>query len=265
MTRYRIYPYRQFSASARALAVALGGKVLKREGSTFVAQAGDVIVNWGDVSPPTFCTSNTGYIKSATNKLLFMKLMTEKGLASIVPAYWETKDAIPDDAYPVVCRQVLAGHSGAGIVIAQSSAELVDAPLYVRYMKKKEEYRIHVGKKRIPQVSLDVLGNPDPEIEYVVIASQQKARRSDVPTSEVNWQIRNHQNGFIYKRHDINPPAIVLDYARQALAATDLDFGAVDVIYNVQEGKAYVLEINTAPGLEGTTVTDYAEYFKGDQ
>ena len=40
-----------------------------------------------------------------------------------------------------------------------------------------------------------------------------------------------------------------------------LDFGAVDVIWNEHESKAYVLEINTAPGLEGSTVEDYKEFF----
>jgi len=34
------------------------------------------------------------------------------------------------------------------------------------------------------------------------------------------------------------------------------------VIWNVQENRPYVLEINTAPGLEGSTVTDYKEFFE---
>ena len=37
-----------------------------------------------------------------------------------------------------------------------------------------------------------------------------------------------------------------------------LDFGAVDVIYNGHSNRAYVLEINTAPGLTGTTLDNYA-------
>jgi D-alanine-D-alanine ligase-like ATP-grasp enzyme len=45
---------------------------------------------------------------------------------------------------------------------------------------------------------------------------------------------------------------------------TGLDFGAVDVIWNAQKEKPYVLEINTAPGLEGQTIADYAAFFSGD-
>jgi D-alanine-D-alanine ligase-like ATP-grasp enzyme len=91
---------------------------------------------------------------------------------------------------------------------------------------------------------------------------QQKKRRHD--HDNPNWQVRNHANGFIYARSDVNPPAAVLDAAKKALAATGLDFGAVDVIWNQHAGRAFVLEINTAPGLEGTTVEEYKEFFKRD-
>jgi D-alanine-D-alanine ligase-like ATP-grasp enzyme len=44
--------------------------------------------------------------------------------------------------------------------------------------------------------------------------------------------------------------------------ALGLDFGAADVLFNARRNQAYVLEVNTAPGLEGQTVNDYAEAFK---
>jgi glutathione synthase/RimK-type ligase-like ATP-grasp enzyme len=45
------------------------------------------------------------------------------------------------------------------------------------------------------------------------------------------------------------------------MLASGLDFGAVDVIWNERQQRAYVLEINSAPGLEGTTIDDYVRYF----
>ena len=51
------------------------------------------------------------------------------------------------------------------------------------------------------------------------------------------------------------------ELVKQAVLActiSRLDFGAVDVIYNTHQNKYYVLEVNTAPGLEGQTVTIYA-------
>src|SRR3546814_19093490 len=60
-----------------------------------------------------------------------------------LPKFWTKKEDIPDEAFPIVCRTVLSGHSGVGIVIADNRDDLVPANLYVKYVKKKEEYRVH--------------------------------------------------------------------------------------------------------------------------
>lgn len=249
--RYRVLPYKQGSRSAGALAAALGGKVLKLIGSTFKPKAGDVIINWGNTSlqdhgyPHDSMLNHSDKITFASNKLKFFRLLKDTGLT---PNFWEKKDDIPDTAFPIVCRTVLAGHSGDGIHIAYQRDQLVDCLLYVQYVKKKDEYRIHVGRSYTQN-------GP------VIVSVQRKAKKSDA--ENVNWQVRNHANGFVYVRNEVNPPQRVLDAATAAFEATGLDFGAVDVIDNVHSEKAYVLEINTAPGLEGQTVTDYATYFKG--
>jgi glutathione synthase/RimK-type ligase-like ATP-grasp enzyme len=46
--------------------------------------------------------------------------------------------------------------------------------------------------------------------------------------------------------------------------ALGLDFGAVDIIQD-DGGNFYVLEVNTAPGLEGQTIKSYAEGFNAYQ
>jgi hypothetical protein len=165
----------------------------------------------------------------------------------MIPQWWQDAAAIPDDAFPVVCRTILNGHSGAGIVIAANRNELVRAPLYTKYIKKNAEFRLHYGN------------HPNAYLE--LIAAQQKRRNRHVPNDQVNWQVRNHTNGFIYAREGVEVPAAAATAAQQAFMASGLDFGAVDVIYNERQGRAYVLEINTAPGLEGQTLTDYANFF----
>lgn len=262
MTRFRVLPYRQGSKGAKALAEALGGKVLKLEGSKFVAKGGDIIINWGmaDENNPTHVGAavakslwdgemqlynNAGIIRKASNKLLFFKEISNVD-DSIIPKWWTSKEDIPDDCFPIVCRTVLAGHSGEGIVIADSRDDLVAAPLYVQYIKKKDEYRVHVGKRG--------------DGSFGVICVQRKAKRHDA--TEVDWRIRNHAGGFIFQRNGFTWPAAVESAALQACEAVGLTFGAVDVIWNDKHGKAYVLEVNTAPGLEGQTVIDYANYFK---
>ena len=151
----------------------------------------------------------------------------------------------------IVCRHVLQGHSGVGIEIwhnkkGSAAAPLPTAPLYVQYIKKTEEFRCHV-------------------VQGKVVDTQRKARRRDVPDSAVDWQIRNHQNGFVYAREGVEAWAAndkLSDAAIRTISTIGLDFGAVDIIYNEKGQRFYVLEVNTAPGLEGQTIGTYATAFQ---
>lgn len=252
----KILPYRAGSRGARELADAIGGRVLRLQGSRYVPRRGDLIINWGNATgypfqvprvlnqPVVRLLNEPGYIRDASNKLIFFRKVYDDE-PDIIPRFWTSQHDIPDDAFPIVCRTVLAGHSGEGIVIANSRNDLVRAPLYVEYVKKQDEYRVHVGRRD---------GNT------TIIDIQQKKRRQE--HENPNWQVRNLANGFIYAREGVNAPVCVTDVARRALACTDLDFGAVDVIYNARENRAYVLEINTAPGITGTTVQNYVDFFR---
>lgn len=263
--RYYILPYRQGSRSARALALALGGRVLRLQGSAFVPKKDDLIINWGATERPSKLSvwpmlNPPQDMKAATNKLRFFETMKEKGHDAIIPPFWTDQASIPDDAFPIVCRTVLAGHSGDGIVIAETRSDLVRCSLYVSYVKKQDEYRIHCGTKRRFTGGGDH-GEAVENKSIIVVSIQRKARRLETPDDQVNWQVRNLVGGFVYTRQGVSPPNEAIVAAQKALEASGLDFGAVDVIYNREKKRAYVLEINTAPGLEGQTVTDYANYF----
>lgn len=245
MARFRVLPYKGYSRSAKALARALGFKrlVVDPARSRFKRRPRDVVINWGNSSQSHRATLNacpTALLR-ATNKLAFFQHFKD---ADYVPQFWTNQEDIPDDAFPVVCRTVLTGHSGTGIVLAKLRSELVPAPLYVKYVPKTEEYRIHVGL---------ISGQPS------IIAIQQKKRRLN--HDQPNWQIRNYGNGFTYAREGVDPPARVLGVAVDCLVRSGLDFGAVDVGYHEKYG-AFVYEINTAPGLEGSTLDDYVRYFE---
>lgn len=259
-----ILPYKMGSRSTVALSRAINALIIRRTGSKYVPLAGDRIINWGNSRNLSgfdfFKNAATGFSEASlevlnkpsrvlfcSNKENFFNLQKEAGNEAIIPRFWQTKEAIPDDAFPVVCRTVLSGHSGAGIVIANNRSSLVDAQLYVEYVKKADEYRIHVGR---------MVGG-----QSIIIVSQRKARSLSVPNESVNWRIRTHANGFVFARQDVSVPNVVKQAAIKAFEACELDFGAVDVIYNEALDRAFVLEINTAPGLEGSTVTDYASFF----
>lgn len=154
--------------------------------------------------------------------------------------------------FTVVERHILNGNSGAGIRLVEPvkpGFEKADeniiqkCPLYVKYVPKKQEYRIHV------------CGGEAVDI-------QRKARRKDVADDAINWKVRNHDNGFIFARNEGVPvPPDVIAQATIAVKALGLDFGAVDVIFSDKEQKAYVLEVNTAPGLAGETLAGYVSRF----
>lgn len=242
----RVYPYRQRSRSANRLARILGGTVLKTEGVTIVPNSWDIVINWGASKCPSAYTEGShrvvnppSAIARASNKRSAFLTMSAAGVS--IPKF---STSIPDIDWEglTVVRHKLTGHSGEGIELVAQGAELPAAPLYVEYVPKKDEYRVHVMGESI-------------------ILVQRKGARSDYE-GKPDFQIRNHKNGFVFVRNDVSPDERVLDEARKAIKALGLDFGAVDIVWNQSRQKAYVLEVNTAPGMEGSTIGDYAEAFR---
>ena len=143
-----------------------------------------------------------------------------------------------------VARTNLQGHSGEGIYILDKNTPMVNAHLYTQYIKKKYEYRIHVFRSDIIHI-------------------QQKRKRLEFELEDPNPYIRNLDNGWIFACNDIVIPTNdVLTQSLKVIPALELDFGAVDIIWNEHQNKAYVLEVNTAPGLTGTTLIKYKTKFE---
>lgn len=273
MAQIRIYPYKMGSQSASRLAESLregGHRCFKvYPDRNYRPRTSHVIINWGSSSRPGWMgwpvLSNVlnwpMAIEEASNKLTAFRRMQEAGVSTPefttdINEAWEWYRG----GQTVVGRAKLSGHSGEGVYISDSldypSAEggmdiahmsevaygiggaQRPLPLYVKYIKKKDEYRVHVFRGR-------------------VIDIQQKRKRRDMENERVNYQVRSHNNGWVFCRSDIRPAQSVLDNAVAAVNALGLDFGAVDVIWNDYQGQAYVLEVNTAPGLEGQTVDAY--------
>lgn len=250
----RIYPYKTGSHSARALGTALNTQIIRRDNSTYRHRPIDAIINWGaSQCPYPVIWNHPNIVRTNTNKASFFDTMAHpaSGDNPRTPAF--TRDRmeaveILNEGHSVVCRHILTGHSGAGIRIIEPGEALDDAPLYVQYVPKKEEYRVHCFKSR----------DGTPRIIHI----QRKARKLDVADDEVNWKIRNLAGGFIYSTDGFAAHPDVEMQALKAFRLSGLDFGAVDIIWNLRHEQAYVLEINCAPGLEGQTVIKYAEAFR---
>lgn len=263
MTTY-IYSYNPHSASAKALADALGVKRIKHVGSKYIGKDTDTIINWGSSALPVTCVPCTiincqSKIEQVTNKLSFFETIeNELTVPYVAGVHAEAQvRAWLDGGKTVVARTKLTGHSGDGIVVfdklyVDNGNPVPPAPLYTLYMPKKEEYRVHCCLR-----AGGIVGT-----HPAVFDVQRKARKLDVPDEEVDWRVRNLNGGFIYQRQDIDVPDIVKDVALKVFEQTGLDFSAVDIIYQESKDKAFALEVNTAPGLAGTTLEKYVEMFK---
>lgn len=260
------------SNGAAALADALGIKRIKRENSRFTPDFSKLVINWGNSADgrlPPFMAAHANWLNSpqavgnATDKRTCWSLLANNGVPTV---QWccDIENAIfwlQELKEDVLIRTQLKSSGGAGIHVLKSEecCKIGRRDLYTKiielvkdngggnwaaclYFKAKEEYRVHVLRDKI----LDV---------------QQKRRNTDVPREEVNYAVRSHANGFVFCRENVDPPEAMLKVCVDAVAALGLDFGAVDVRYNTNDKTCCVLEVNTAPGLEGSTIEKYSGAF----
>jgi glutathione synthase/RimK-type ligase-like ATP-grasp enzyme len=233
------------SNSAKALREQLPAKRLKP-----ISAPGQRVINWGCTEVEDCGNSFAGaevfnhpsFVKQAANKLTAFDQMNAHGV-KVVPftTSIDTAKSWLTDA-DVVVRHKLRGHSGDGIqIVNKGEQDLPQAPLYTRYCPKKYEYRVHVMFGLIVDVTRKIR---DPEKE---------------PT---NWKVRSHANGFIFARANLKHREAIEPVAIEAIQALGLDFGAVDIIIDEQSHQPLVLEVNTAPGLEGQTLERYVSGFQ---
>lgn len=244
MRNVKIYSYNLGSHGAGGLASGLGIPRVRDQGPRLGRI--QLLINWGSsagiprVAHSERVLNPFNNVKTASDKLLSFTKFAENAQLSI--PQWTTDPEVARTFGSVVCRTVLRGHSGNGIVLWDGQGDLPRAPLYTQYVKKKHEFRVHV-------------------MNGEVIDVQQKRKRRDFD-GEPDTKVRNHQNGWVYCRENLDIPNDLKDQALLAISTLGLDFGAVDLIYNERQNRSYVLEVNTAPGLEGTTLENYVNGFK---
>lgn len=236
--RIFLFGYKRQSASLRVLSqelTKLGIRHVRRDSSTTKPpRKYDFIIPWGSIDADS-------HISSAQNKLETFKKLKEANISipEFSTEYAKAKEWV-DAGYRVLCRTLLRASGGKGIHLVNTVAEIVKAPLYVRYQPKKHEYRVHVYRGRV----IDV---------------QQKRKRSGVSAESFNKYLRNYAQGWVFCRQNIVEPELLRDLALSVVSSLGLVLGAVDIIYNPATNQLLVLEVNTAPGIEGETVKKYAE------
>lgn len=246
----RFEPYKLKSKGCRAIADHLG---VLRTTPRQVAKHGtfDTIINWGNTErrfPNARYINDPEAVAHAVSKTASYAIFAQQRDVPH-PDFTTDRDVAQswlDDGIWVVARTLLRANSGRGIVLCTDAENtpLPRAPLYTKYVKKADEYRVHVVAGQVVDVA-------------------QKKKRREVDNDDVDYQIRNACKGWVFCREAVVAPDCVRDAAVAAVRALGLDFGAADVGYNAKRDEACVYEVNTAPGVEGTTLERYKEALVG--
>lgn len=248
----KIVPYGP-SDSAKALAELLGAKRVKAESSTYVPRHFDHILNWGTSRVPNWMSranarsvpmlNKPHNVNLAANKLSTFQRLSEAGVS--IPEFTTSIGVAQSwlsSGATVVERHNLRGNSGDGIRIVnlddpEMASNILSAPLYTKFINKSAEFRVHVFRGQV--------------IDYI----EKKKVSSDRRPANFNKYISSVNFGWVFTRTGIVRIPSVITQATRAVSALGLDFGAVDVVFN--NGMAFVLEVNSSPGLKGTTLVAY--------
>jgi len=261
------------SQGARRLAEYLNARRIRQVGSRYRPRRSDVVINWGRSELgsyardplrwdgiPTIINDQHAVAKASDKLFTFQTLHNSNesirydiGTGSPIsfPEYttdWVTAQRWQSEGSLIVSRSLLRASEGRGMEIGEFALETIEGVpvrLWVKYKRKSREYRVHVFKG-----------------EVIDIQQKKRVRSAVTHGVDVDEQIRSHANGWIFAREGIldNPEIpVIKEQAILAVKALGLDFGAVDIIYSIKKNRCWVLEVNCAPGLEGTTVASYGE------
>lgn len=251
-----VYPYSMKSLSSRYLGRALDALRVFPD-KNYRPEANHIIINWGNSHVPRWdarrqqvsamLLNHYAPIRLSINKIKSFEAMRDAGVR--VPRFTtvisEAREWTRETPSPVVvCRTIIDGQEGRGIVIAQRPEEVVQAPLYTKHVRHKHEFRVHVVADKV-----------------IDFAAKKKPNDGREVTDEF---VRNHGNNWIFARNGIDLPEDCKVQAIAAVKALGLDFGAVDIAYRERENQAFVLEVNTAPGFDvgSTTLARYEQAFR---
>jgi len=238
--------YSSKSKGAKRLAESLGIKCILRdsEESNFRSEDMGIVINWGNSSDnlPEHCRNISMWVNAAINvdnsvdKLITFKLLEDKGIDT--PNYTTHKEIaekwLKYGFNRIVARSTKRGMRGKGITYVKAGEILPYSELYTNFFFHETEVRIHVAFGRV--------------IEF----HDKTAAGFEGTHSGNPYTITDEQQ------------TMLSSIAVQTIEALNLDFGAVDILWDAEEQLYVVLEVNTAPELMNGTLDAYTKAFKAN-
>lgn len=240
----KVLPYNKKSKTANDLVSFFDGRV-KLIDDIRKSNENDLILNWGNshfnLLPNRYYINLPISVKSTVNKLKTFKILEENFVN--IPEYtrsWEEAQEWCNRGSRVFARYEISSYGGKGIDIYEPRTyinNLNNYKFYTLFVPKKQEFRVHVFHGKVIDVT-------------------EKKAKYDKDESYSPY-IRSRARGWTFCRSDIKRNESAEDLAVKAVKALKLDFGAVDAGIT-HDGSPIIFEINSAPGLEGTSLYKYA-------
>lgn len=262
-----IYVYRErASDGARALAEAVGGMKVRHLPRV---RRGDILVCWGESAP------NMDGIRVLNGSAIRTKFedavrLREQG----VPTIEVSRTRPVERPAPPVTFDV-----GAGGRLTREQVQALVGRLngyLAQPQQPPQQMGVWIPRRFYHVGGNDLLRPPaDPQYfsrkedlteEYRIHCFMGKSIRAGVKVprdgARPHEWIRSLDGGWRIRYDEFHSRKPQRELAARALTALGLDFGAVD-IGRKRDGTFIVLEVNRAPGLEGNTITAYAEAIRG--
>jgi len=255
----------------------------------------EVVIGWGtkhgspiNFTPNTKMLNHPNSIRENRNKFEALKQLQAKevSVAKFMDADDTTATLINNTIPLPVIGRTKYHQGGKGFWMCPTATHvrtaIEDGAQYFQALIEiKDEYRIHVFNDDVIYAVKKVKRTPE-EFEEAFIedemARQKKlAEKNNNPFDEAtallmlkrqaknataggaNMMIRSNKLGWKFSKVNTVPTEISTE-AIKAVKALCLNFGAVDCCVD-DKGKVFIIEVNTGPGLEGTTFDNYVEAF----
>lgn len=260
------------------------------------AVAGDIVIGWGaktdaatEFAAGITVLNHPDAIRKNRNKYSALTLMNDnRELADNIKAFCKANAVIAalnthNMELPVIGRKNYH-QGGEGFWLCLTNAQVesaiaAGAQYFQNYIDIADEFRLHVfGDNVIYAVKKVENATKEGWVSQRVDKVTDYAQKNNVAIDQATM---NYVLGIIYGEHQL-PDKIVRSNKRgwkfssvrlntlnndlkaaavRAVKAIGLDFGAVDCCID-NAGHVWIIEVNSAPGLEGTTLEKYTEAFQ---
>lgn len=188
---------------------------------------------------PKLLQNNLSY-SDCKNKIFQYKWFEQEGINALpYTTDYEEAKAWVEDGKVAFARLLTKSSEGKGIVVCETIEQMPLAPVYTLYKKKKQEFRVHVFKDQ-------------------VVTVLEKRKKKDYHEDR-DTRIRNTANGYVFCSNNIVEPPGIRELAIKAGRVTGSNFKGVDIGFNELLNELFVIEVNSAPGIQGSNISKYVE------